>query len=258
MDADQPGHGQQRLAGQPTSQPPRLIPGGQRVPPAGGVLGDVTVEAARRPGVSGEPGQAASVVGASEMDAVVTQEDPEPVRPVGRANQVVRRRGGDLGPPAQAAELAGQLAAEFCGQPRAQPDGQQVDIRLRVPCPAGGHRSVQEGRGIAARFRYRLDGRAQDRLERLRHPGASHPRSDRPVGRDSLVRITHEDGLAQIPGTARQQVNSSTAITGHPIMPPAVRVATVTLVTRCSLRCATLDTLYPPLCTAAGILASIR
>jgi hypothetical protein len=75
----------------------------------------------RRPGVGGEPGQAASVVGASEMDAVVAQEDSEPVRPVGPAGQVARRRGGDLDPLAQAAELAGQLAAEFCGELGAQP-----------------------------------------------------------------------------------------------------------------------------------------
>jgi hypothetical protein len=35
----------------------------------------------------------------------------------------------------------------------------------------------------------------------------------------ALIRITHEDGLSQLPGTARQQVNTSTAITEHPIMP---------------------------------------
>jgi hypothetical protein len=155
------------------------------------------------------PATASSVLRASEMDAVVAQEYPEPVRLVRSAGQVARCSGGDLDSPAQAAELAGQLAAEFCGQPRSQPDSQQVDIRLRVPCPAGGHRSVHVGRGTTACFPDRLDGRAQDRLEKLRHPGAGHPRHDRPVGRDSLPRITHEDGLTQLPETARQQVNSS-------------------------------------------------
>jgi RNA polymerase sigma factor (sigma-70 family) len=62
VNADQAGHRQQRLSRQLSAQLLSLIPCGERVPPAGGVQRDVAVEAACGPGVSGEPGQATSVV----------------------------------------------------------------------------------------------------------------------------------------------------------------------------------------------------
>jgi RNA polymerase sigma factor (sigma-70 family) len=126
--ADQTGHRQQRLPGKPSSQLPRLIPCGERVPPAGGVQRDIAVEAACCPGVSGEPGQAVSAVRAGQMNAVVPQEDSVAVRLVVLPGEVARHHGGDLDPAGQATEPPGELPAEFRRPLWRQPDGQQIDV----------------------------------------------------------------------------------------------------------------------------------
>src|SRR5580692_8308084 len=99
------------------------------------------------------------------MDAVVPQEDSVAIRLVGFPNQVAWCYSRDLDPPAHATELPGKLSAEFRGSPPRHPDGEQVDVGLRVTSPAGGHRSIQVDRRLTGGcLRNHGHGRAHSRL----------------------------------------------------------------------------------------------
>src|SRR6266702_7362091 len=92
VDADQPGHGQQRLTGDPdTQQICSRRPGRQLLTPAPEMLAEVAVETARSPGIRRKRGQRGGWIRAREIDAVVAQEDPEAVRSVGVADQISSR-----------------------------------------------------------------------------------------------------------------------------------------------------------------------
>jgi hypothetical protein len=126
--ADQPGNGQQRLTGYPgAEQFRRHRPGFQLLPPAPKVLADVAVEPTRRPRVGGKSRQRGRRIGAGQVDAVVAEKDPEPVRGVAVAGQIRGGRRGDLHTPASIRVPCRKLPPEH---PRVrQVDRQQVDVR---------------------------------------------------------------------------------------------------------------------------------
>jgi hypothetical protein len=155
------------------------------------VPGDVAVEAARRPRVRRVGRQPGRDVRPGEVDGVVPQEDPVPVRLVGLAGQVAGLEGRELHAPAQAGEARRQLPAQVQRRLPVDPDREEVDVRRSDPRAAGRDGPV-EVRGRAVHRADGVDRGAHHRLERRRHPRARHPGDDRAAGGNTLVRITHE------------------------------------------------------------------
>jgi len=128
VDADQPGHGQQRLTGDPDTQQIRSHrPGRQLLAPAPEMLAEVAVETARSPGIRRKRGQRGGWIRAREIDAVVAQEDPVAKCRVGVTGEVRSRGRGDFRTPADACVLCREALPEN-GRVR-ETDRQQVDIR---------------------------------------------------------------------------------------------------------------------------------
>ena len=101
MDADQSGHGEERLAGDPDTQRARgHRPGLHLLPPSPKMLAKIAVETARSPGVGRKCGERDGWIRAREMDAVVAKEDPVAVCRVGVTGQVRYRGRGDFHTPA--------------------------------------------------------------------------------------------------------------------------------------------------------------
>src|SRR5262245_7812602 len=79
VNADQARHCQQRLACDRTSQYMRMLVI-ERVSPAPKALSDITVETARSTGIGREAAFGVVVIVTGEVDAVVMQKDPAPIR----------------------------------------------------------------------------------------------------------------------------------------------------------------------------------
>jgi hypothetical protein len=128
VDADQPGNGQQCLTGGPdTKQVRSHRPGVQALPPLPKMLAEVAVEPASSPGVSRECRQPHRGIGAREVDAVMTKEDPVTIGSVAIAGEVCSRGRDDFHAPASIGVPCGQ-ALPNDGRLR-QTDRQQIDVR---------------------------------------------------------------------------------------------------------------------------------
>jgi hypothetical protein len=128
VDADQPGNGQECLTGGPdTKQVRSHRQGVQALPPLPKILAEVAVEPASSPGVGRKCRQPRGEVGAGEVDAVMTKEDPVTVGSVAIAGEVCSRGRDDFYAPAPIGVPCGQ-APPNDGRLR-QTDRQQVDVR---------------------------------------------------------------------------------------------------------------------------------
>jgi hypothetical protein len=186
--ADQSGHGQERLTGDPDTKQVRLHRARlQLLPPPPKMLAEVAVEPASSPGVRGKRRQRGRWIRTREMDAIVAQEDPEAVCTGGVADKVCTSGRSDLHTPAPVGIPCRKALAQDSRLRKI--DRQQVDVRKPETYGASRDRSVDIQR--CPRIGGKGDRIDQHGFEGRRHTATTRARPDRPVSRHTLVGISH-------------------------------------------------------------------